>query len=36
MNKVGMRREGILHTAGKNNLGICDEVWHTMIREDRS
>ena len=25
----------ILRAAGKNNLGICDEVWHSMIRSDR-
>ncbi len=35
MDKAGMKREGILRAAGKNNLGICDEVWHAAIREDR-
>ena len=30
-----MKQEGILRDAGKNNLGICDEVWHSMIRSDR-
>ena len=35
MDKAGMRQEGILRAAGKNNLGICDEVWHAIIREDR-
>ena len=35
MEKAGMKREGILRAAGKNNLGICDEVWHAMIRSDR-
>jgi len=35
MNKAGLRQEGILRAAGKNNLGICDEVWHAIIREDR-
>ena len=28
MEKAGMKREGILRAAGKNNLGICDEVWY--------
>lgn len=35
MDKAGMKQEGILRAAGKNNLGICDEVWHSMIRSDR-
>ena len=35
MEKAGMKQEGILRAAGKNNLGICDEVWHAMIRSDR-
>ena len=35
MEKAGMKQEGILRAAGKNNLGICDEVWHSMIRSDR-
>ncbi len=35
MDKAGMKQEGILRAAGKNNLGICDEVWHAMIRSDR-
>lgn len=35
MDKAGMKREGILRAAGMNNLGICDEVWHAAIREDR-
>ncbi len=30
-----MKQEGILRTAGKDNLGICDEVWHAVIRSDR-
>lgn len=34
MDKAGMKQEGILRAAGKNNQGICDEVWHAMIRED--
>ena len=35
MEKAGMKREGILRAAGKNNRGICDEVWYAMIRSDR-
>ncbi len=35
MDKAGMKQEGILRVAGRNNLGICDEVWHAMIRSDR-
>ena len=35
MEKAGMKLEGILRAAGKNNKGICDDVWHAMIRSDR-
>ena len=35
MDKAGMKQEGVLRAAGKNNLGICDEVWHAAIRADR-
>ena len=35
MDKAGMKQEGILRAAGRNNLGICDEVWHAIIRSDR-
>ena len=35
MEKAGMKLEGIWRAAGKNNQGICDEVWHAMIRSDR-
>ena len=35
MEKAGMKLEGILRAAGKNNQGICDDVWHAMIRSDR-
>ena len=34
MDKAGMKLEGTLRRAGKNNLGICDEVWHSIIREE--
>ena len=36
MEKAGMKLEGIFRAAGKNNCGICDEVWHAMIRSDRN
>ena len=35
MEKAGMRKEGILRGAGRNNQGICDEVWHAVLRSDR-
>jgi len=35
MAKAGMKQEGVLRGGGKNNLGICDEVWCAMIRSDR-
>jgi len=35
MEKAGMKQEGILRAAGRNNLGICDEVWRAMISSDR-
>ncbi len=35
MDKAGMKLEGTLRAAGKNNQGICDEVIHAMIRSDR-
>ncbi len=34
MEKAGMKQEGILRAAGKNNLGICDEVWHSILRRE--
>ncbi len=35
MEKAGMKLEGVLRQSGKNNQGICDAVWHAMIRSDR-
>ena len=35
MEKAGMKTEGVLRQSGKNNQGICDAVWHAMIRSDR-
>ena len=34
MEKAGMKLEGIWRRAGKNNLGICDEMWHSILREE--
>ncbi len=35
MDKAGMKVEGTFRAAGKNNLGICDEVWHAILKSDR-
>ena len=35
MDKAGMKFEGVLRQARRNNLGICDEVWYAAIKEDR-
>lgn len=35
MEKAGMKAEGVLRGAGKNNQGICDVVLHSMLRSDR-
>lgn len=34
MDKAGMKLEGIWRAAGKNNLGVCDEVWHSILKEE--
>ncbi len=34
MVKAGMKREGILRGAGKNNTGICDEVRYALLRDE--
>jgi len=36
MDKAGMKYEGTLRQAGHNNQGICDEVWHSVIKSDRA
>ncbi len=36
MQKAGMRWEGVLRGAGKNNQGICDVVWYALLRGDRT
>ena len=35
MDKAGMIREGTLRAASKNNTGICDVTYHSIIRRDR-
>ncbi len=35
MEKAGMKKEGILRGAGRNNQGLCDKVWYAMLRDDR-
>ncbi|MBQ9765620.1 MAG: GNAT family N-acetyltransferase [Lachnospiraceae bacterium] len=34
MQKAGMKQEGILRAAGRNNQGICDEVWCSILRNE--
>lgn len=34
MEKAGMKLEGVLRQAGKNNQGLCDEVWHAALRDE--
>ncbi|MGN1084500.1 MAG: GNAT family N-acetyltransferase [Lachnospiraceae bacterium] len=35
MQKAGMKYEGILRGAGRNNQGIVDEVWYGLLKKDR-
>lgn len=34
MQKIGMLREGTLRASGKNNQGIVDEVYYSILKED--
>lgn len=34
MDKAGMRQEGVMRQGGRNNQGICDLVWHAILRSD--
>ncbi len=34
MQKAGMSKEGVLRAAGRNNQGICDEVWYSIIKNE--
>ena len=35
MQKAGMKYEGTLRGAGRNNQGIMDEVWYGLLKADR-
>lgn len=35
MDKAGMKFEGVLRAAGKNNQGICDKVWYSVLKSER-
>lgn len=34
MQKAGMTREGVLRAGGRNNQGICDEVWYSILKSE--
>lgn len=34
MQKIGMTREGTLRASGRNNRGIVDEVYYSILKED--
>ena len=34
MEKAGMKLDGVLRQAGKNNTGVCDMVWHASLRNE--
>lgn len=34
MEKAGMKTEGIWRAAGRNNQGICDAVWHSILKSE--
>lgn len=34
MAKAGMKTDGILRAAGRNNQGICDVVYHSILRDE--
>ena len=34
MEKSGMKTEGIWRAAGWNNQGLCDEVWHSILKSE--
>ena len=34
MQKAGMTREGVLRAARRNNQGICDEVWYSILKSE--
>lgn len=34
MEKAGMKLEGVLRASGRNNQGICDVVWHSILKQE--
>lgn len=34
MDKAGMKLEGVLRAAGINNQGVCDKVWHSILKSE--
>ena len=34
MEKAGMKREGVLRASARNNLGIRDAVWYSILKEE--
>ena len=34
MEKAGMKPEGVMRQAKANNTGVCDVVWHAILRSD--
>lgn len=34
MEKCGLKYEGTLREAGRNNIGICDEAWYGLLKKD--
>lgn len=34
MVKAGMKFEGILRQAGRDNSGICDDVWYSVLKDE--
>lgn len=36
MEKCGMKYEGTLRSAGRNNQGICDECYYALLKAERS
>ena len=34
MEKAGMKLEGVWRQAGKNNQGLCDEVWRAALQDE--
>lgn len=35
MEKIGLKKEGVLRKRGRSNRGVIDEVWYGKVKEDR-